>query len=70
MSVPPIELTGGKSVFCFNQEQLDRAFDLYEADSPSGERIREAVSGLEAEFTRNEQAATAFILIHHLHTTA
>ena len=25
MSMQPIDITGGKSVYCFNQQQLDRA---------------------------------------------
>ena len=70
MSVPPIDLTGGKSVYCFNQPQLDRALDFFEEDSPSGERIRTAIAELEATCSRNEQAAIAFILIQHLSTSA
>ena len=32
MAVKPLDLTGGKSVYCFNQRQLDSAFKL--ADGP------------------------------------
>ena len=70
MSLDPIDLTGGKSVYCFNEDQLDRTLELFEEDSPSGERIRAAVAHLEAECSRNEQAAIAFTLIHHLNSTA
>lgn len=70
MSLSPIDLTGGKSVYCFNQDQLDRTLDLFEEQSPSGDRIRTAVKQLEAECSRNEQAAIAFTLIHHLNSTA
>lgn len=70
MSMQPIDLTGGKSVYCFNQQQLDRATDLFQEESPSGERIRAAVAKLETDCSRNEQAAIAFILIQHLNTTA
>ena len=70
MSRPPIDLTGGKSVYCLNQQQLDRATALFQADSPTGERLRAAIARLEAECSRNEQAAIAFILIQHLNATA
>lgn len=70
MSVQPIDLTGGKSVYCFNQQQLDRAVALFQENSPAGERLRARVARLEAECTRNEQAALAFILIQHLNATA
>lgn len=70
MSVNPIDLTGGQSVYCFNQQQLDRAAALFKEDSPAGERIRQTIARLEADCTRNERAAIAFILIDHLNTTA
>lgn len=70
MSVQPIDLTGGKSVYCLNQQQLDRAQALFQEDSPAGERIRAAVARLEAEGTRNERAAIAFLLIQHLQASA
>ena len=70
MSVHPIDLTGGKSVYCFNQQQLDRAAALFQENSPAGERLRATVAQLEAGFTRNEQATIAFILIQHLNATA
>jgi hypothetical protein len=70
MVMKPIDLTGGKSVYCFNQQQLDGAFALYNEASPSGDRIRAEVARLEAECTRNEQAAIAFVLIDHLNKTS
>ena len=70
MSVQPIDLTGGKSVYCLNQEQLERALALFQEDSPAGERIRAAVARLETDCTRNERAAIAFVLIRHLQATA
>lgn len=66
MVMEPIDLTGGKSVYCFNRQQLDRAAALFKEDSPSGQRIREAVARLETECTRNEQATVAFIVIDRL----
>jgi len=70
MSLKPIDLTGGKSVYCFNQYQMDSARRMYEEESESGERIRKAVADLEAQFSRNEQATIAFTLIEHLNTTS
>lgn len=70
MSLKPIDLTGGKSVYCFNQHQMDQANALFAEDSPSGNKIREAVAGLEADYTRNEQATIAFMIIQHLNETS
>ena len=70
MSLQPFDLTGGKSVYCLNQQQLDRALALAAADSPAGARIRAAVARLEDECSRNEQAAVAFVLIQHLQASA
>ncbi|MGA0333368.1 MAG: hypothetical protein ACO3N7_04095 [Kiritimatiellia bacterium] len=70
MSLKPIDLTGGKSVYCFNQHQLDQAKRLFNEESESGEKIRAAVSRLEQECTRNEQATIAFTLIEHLNETS
>jgi len=69
MSVQPIDLTGGKSIYCLNEQQLERAMRQFQEDSPAGDRIRAAVTRLEAECSRNEQAAIAFLLIQHLHAT-
>ena len=70
MSVPPLDLTGGKSVYCLNQQQLDRALALAAEDSPAGARIRDAVARLETGCSRNERAAIAFVLIGHVQDTA
>ena len=70
MSAQPIDLTGGKSVYCLNRQQLDRAWALFQEDSPAGEHIRDAVARLEAGCTRNERAAIAFVLIRQLQASA
>ncbi|WFB37065.1 hypothetical protein P3T73_04740 [Kiritimatiellota bacterium B12222] len=70
MSLKPIDLTGGKSVYCFNQHQMDQARRLFTEDSDSGKKIRDMVATLEKEFTRNEQATLAFTLIEHLNETS
>lgn len=70
MSIRPIDLTGGKSVYCFNESQLNRAFDLANGPTEEGVRIREEVARLEASLNRNERAALAFVLIDHLNKSA
>lgn len=70
MALKPIDLTGGKSVYCFNQHQMDQARNMLEEDTPSGAKIREAVARIEADYSRNEQATIAFTLIEHLNQTS
>ena len=70
MSAQPIDLTGGQSVYCLNQQQLDRALALAAEESASGARIRAAIARLEGECSRNEQAAIAFVLIQQLQASA
>ena len=70
MSLKPIDLTGGKSVYCFNQHQMDQARNMLNEESDSGKRIREAVENLEKEYSRNEQATIAFTIIEHLNETS
>jgi hypothetical protein len=70
MSVQPLDLTGGKSVYCLNQGQLDQALALAAEASQAGARIRAAVARLESDCSRNERAAIAFVLIRHLQDSA
>ncbi len=66
MSVEPIPLTGGKSVYCINEFQLKQAFSLANDDPESSPKIQKKISELEEIFDRNEQAALAFVLIDRL----
>ena len=66
MAIQPIDVTGGQSVYCFNEYQLKSAFELAESDSESGRKIRETIEHLENNLTRNEQASTAFVIIDRL----
>lgn len=66
MSLKPIDVGGGESVYCFNEYQLKTAFDLAESDTDSGRKVREALATLEETLTRNEQASAAFVLIDRL----
>ena len=70
MALHPIDLTGGESVYCINQAQLARAFQLAEADDESGPRVRAALEGLDKNLSRNERAALAFVLIDRLLKTS
>ncbi len=69
MSIQPQDITGGKSVYCFNQQQLDGAFRLFASEQEPGVRLREEVARIEAAYTRNERAALAFVLIDRLSKT-
>ena len=66
MSVRPIELLGGESVYCINQAQLRSAFRLAEQDPQSAPRIQGELAALERKLSRNERAALAFVLIDRL----
>lgn len=66
MSVRPIELLGGESVYCINHSQLKTAFRLAEEDPDSGPRIQAEIARLEQALDRNERAALAFVLIDRL----
>ena len=66
MAIQPIDVTGGQSVYCFNEYQLKSAFELAESDSESGRKIRETIEHLENDLTRNERASAAFVVIDRL----
>lgn len=70
MSVKPIELLGGESVYCINQSQLKSAFRLAKEDPHSAPRIQSAIADLEDKLSRNERAALAFVLIDRLLKTS
>ncbi|TVR31186.1 MAG: hypothetical protein EA404_10530 [Spirochaetaceae bacterium] len=65
----PVDLTGGESVYCINQAQLQNALQLAQSDSASARRIQNTLAGVERELSRNERAALAFILIERLRST-
>lgn len=66
MSVRPIELLGGESVYCINEAQLKGAFRLANDDPQTAPRIQAEIKALEEKFSRNERAALAFVLIDRL----
>ncbi len=66
MTIRPIELLGGESVYCINQSQLASAFKLANDNAESGPKIQAEIQSLEARLSRNERAALAFVLIDRL----
>ncbi len=66
----PIPLLGGKSVHCINEQQMEEAVRLAEQDPVSSPKILTRLEGLEAELTRNELAALAFVIIQRLKGTS
>lgn len=66
MSMKPVDILGGESVYCIREDQLRKSFELAERDPVSSPRIQEAMEGLESTLDRNERAALAFVLIDRL----
>ena len=66
MSVRPIELLGGESVYCINQAQLRSAMRLAQEDPQTAPRLQAEIAALEQKYSRNERAALAFVLIDRL----
>ena len=66
MSMKAIDLTGGESVYCINEGQLQKAYDLVMSDSFAADKINAHLKRLEEKLDRNERAALAFILIDRL----
>lgn len=66
----PASILGGESVYCLNRGQLEEAIRLAEMDPVSSPKIRQFLDRTEAQLTRNEQAALAFVLIERLRSTA
>ena len=66
MSMNPKSLLGGESIYCINEAQLKEATRLMEEDTESAPRLQKLIKTIEAECSRNEQAALAFTIIEHL----
>jgi PHD/YefM family antitoxin component YafN of YafNO toxin-antitoxin module len=62
----PIDILGGESVYCINEDQWKKSFELAERDPESSPRIQAALRDLETTLNRNERAALAFVLIDRL----
>ena len=70
MAVRSVDITGGESVYCINQAQLEAAFRLARDDPQAAARIERLLSAIENDLSRNEQAALAFVLIDRLLNTS
>jgi hypothetical protein len=66
MSMQPISILGGKSVYCINEGQLRDATRLANDDPETAPRIQAEIARLESEMNRNERAALSFMLIDRL----
>lgn len=66
MSVRPIDILGGESVYCINEGQLRSAFELAEGDTESAQKIQDKILDIESSLSRNERAAMSFVLIDRL----
>jgi hypothetical protein len=66
MSMEPISILGGKSVYCINEGQLQDAQRLANDDPETSPRIQAEIARLESEMNRNERAALSFMLIDRL----
>lgn len=70
MTIKPIELLGGESVYCINTSQLANAKKLAFDDPESSGKIQSEIETLEGKLSRNERAALAFVLIDRLLKTS
>ena len=66
MAVRSVDITGGESVYCINQAQLEAAFRIARDNPQSAPRIDRQLAAIENDLSRNEQAALAFVLIDRL----
>ncbi len=66
MTLKPIDLLGGESVYCISQGQLKSARELAFENPQTAPIIQGEVHRLETALSRNERAALAFVLIERL----
>jgi hypothetical protein len=66
MTIKPIEILGGESVYCINESQLKKSFELAYDDPQTAPRLQAEIKELETRLNRNERAALAFVLIDRL----
>ena len=66
MSTKPINILGGESVYCINEDQLRKSVELAERDPESAPKIQALIADVESRLSRNERAALAFVLIERL----
>ncbi len=66
MSIKPIEISGGESVYCVNEAQMKKALEMANENSESSDKIQNYLTIIEKDLNRNEQAALAFVIVDHL----
>jgi hypothetical protein len=66
MTLKPIDILGGESVYCISQGQLKSARELAFENPQTAPVIQGEVRRLEKALSRNERAALAFVLIDRL----
>ncbi len=66
MSLKEVDLTGGESVYCINEAQLKRAFEMVRTSPETSEKVNKLIEQIERDFSRNERAALSFILVDRL----
>ena len=66
MTLNPVNLSGGQSVYCFNEHQIAVARELVLDRPATAPRLKAELERLEASYSRNERAALAFVLIDRL----
>lgn len=62
---PSIDLTGGDSVYCINEAQMKKALTMLE-EAGGDSRLKAGLEDIKKNWSRNEQAALAFLLVEHL----
>ena len=66
MGLKEVDFSGGESVYCINEVQLKKAFDLVKSNPESAGKINAVLEQIESGFSRNERAALSFILVDKL----
>ncbi len=61
-----IDIIGGESVYCINENQLHRAYELVMTSDDKAFRLKAHLAILENDLDRNELAALAFVMIDRL----
>lgn len=65
-----IDVTGGESVYCINEAQMAKALRMVHQDPETSQKLKDLISNLEENYSRNERAAVAFTIIQRLNGSA
>lgn len=64
MKLTARDITGGESVYCINEVQLEKAYQML--DTEAERKIEVLLEQIQSDFDRNQQAALAFVLVDRL----